>query len=311
MIARCLVAALLALSTEAAMAQTGPETADLPRTADGRPDLQGVWESRWFTLFERMPGMPAEMAEADMPGFIAAGIEARAQRPGNANPDSDIDSMPELVKVGGTYRTSLIIDPPDGRLPFTPEGRKRANGLHLNSADQPEHRTESERCIVGSGRAPMISPPTNAFIQIVQPPGRVMIMAESMNDVRELRPGTAQVSPFPTFRGDAASRWEGDSLVIETTNMRDEVRFAPLTYVVLSPQTVVVERIAPVSATEFRYSYTVSDPVLYTRPWSAETTYVRSASRTYEYACHEGNYALANILRGGREADRRALLVDR
>lgn len=302
MIARCLIAVWLAVSTEAAIAQTP----DLPRMADGKPDLQGVWESRWFTLFERMPGMPAEIAEEDMPGFIALGKASRASRPGNANPDSDIDDVPQLVKVGGTYRTSLIIDPPDGRLPFTAEGRKRANGLHLNSADQPEHRTESERCLVGQGRAPMISPPTNAYIQIVQPPGRMMIMAESMNDVRELKPGSAQVSAFPSFRGDAASRWEGDTLVIETRNMRDEVRFAPLTYVVISPQTVIVERIAPVSVTEFRYSYTVSDPVLYTRPWSAETTYVRSASKTYEYACHEGNYAMTNILRGGREADRRA-----
>jgi hypothetical protein len=88
--------------------------------------------------------------------------------------------------------------------------------------------------------------------------------------------------------------------------MRDDIRFAPVAYVVFSPQSVIVERIMPVSANEFRYSYTVSDPVLYTRPWTAETTYVRSASTIYEYACHEGNYALANILRGGREADKRA-----
>jgi hypothetical protein len=153
----------------------------------------------------------------------------------------------------------------------------------------------------------MISPPTNAYIQIVQPPGRVMIMAETMNEVRELKPGEAAKTPgFASWRGDAVSRWEGDTLVVETRNMRDEVRFAPLTYVVLSPQSVIVERITPVSKDEFRYSYTVSDTVLYARPWSAETTYVRSAAKTYEYACHEGNYALANILSGGREADRRA-----
>jgi hypothetical protein len=296
------LAACLAAASEAAIAQTA-ET--LPRTADGHPDLQGVWESRWATMLERPPGVPLRIAPQQATEMHLAGVKLRANLPGAANPESDTDYEP-LVMVDGEFRSSLIVDPPNGRLPYTQEGLRLRRAWQPDALDNPEERTTGERCITG-GRAPLLPIPTNSYIQIVQPPGLVVVQAEAMNDLRSVpidRP--ARVSTFPNFMGDAAGRWEGDTLVIKTTNARPDIRWSPPgSTVVIRPQTLIVERFQPVSPREIRYSFTVTDPDVYAQPWTVETTWIRSDSRIYEYACHEANYALANILRGGREQERR------
>lgn len=303
--ARCLAAILLAptpliMSTEAAIAQTA---APIHRLPDGKPDLQGVWEARWRTMLERQPGVKGLVMPPDqVAGYLAAGEAGRARRPGHSNPDSDFDMPYRMLQVRGEYRTSLIIDPPDGKMPLTDEGKRRAALANGDRADNPEDRLFHERCIAGQGRAPMVAPPTNAYIQIVQPPGAVMVLSEILGEVRAVRPGEpAAAKPFPTFNGDADARWEGDTLVVTTRNMRDDSRFAgPFIVLMLSPQSVVEERFTPVDADSFVYRYTLSDPLLYRQPWTAETTYLRSPGRLYEFACHEGNYALTNILRRPR-----------
>jgi hypothetical protein len=298
------LAVCLAASSEAAIAQSA---ATLSRTPDGHPDLQGVWESRWATMLERPPGVATLQVDPQTAAVMnQAGIKLRGNLPGAANPESDMDYT-ALVMVDGEYRTSLIVDPPNGRLPYTPEGLRLRRAWQPDTLDNPEERTTGERCITG-GRAPLLPIPTNSYIQIVQPPGLVVVQAEAMNELRSIpigRPGN--VSAFPNFMGDAAGRWEGDTLVIETTNARPDIRWSPPgSIVVVQPQTRIIERFQPVSQREIRYSFTVTDPVVYAQPWTVETTWIRSDSRVYEYACHEGNYALVNILRGGRELDRRA-----
>jgi hypothetical protein len=297
------LAACLALSSKAAIAQTA-ET--LPRMPGGHPDLQGVWESRWATLLERPPGVPLVIAPQQAVEMHQTGIKRRANPPGVSNPESDSDYAPFVV-VDGEFRSSLIVDPPDGRLPYTPEGLRLRSGWRPDALDNPEERTTGERCIT-AGRAPLLPIPTNSYIQIMQPPGLVVIQAEAMNELRSIpvdRP--ASISAFPKFMGDATAGWDGDTLVIETTNARRDIRWTPPgSTVVITPETRIVERFQPVSQSEIRYSFTVIDPVVYAQPWTVETTWIRSDSRIYEYACHEANYALVNILRGGRELERRS-----
>jgi hypothetical protein len=301
---RGIAAAIMALGAEAAIAQ---RPFDLARTPDGRPDLQGVWQFKWMTPLERPPGVDVLNLNAEEAKALAARMTAfRLNLPGNANPPSDTD-FSGLAFVDGSFRTSLIVDPPSGKLPFTEEGARRRDIYQMMQADNPEERAATERCIAGGGGAPMLAPPTNAYVQIVQPPGNVVFLAEALSDVRIVPLGGAKRSSvFASLHGDSTGRWDGDTLVIETRNLRADVRFAaPMSRVVYSPDTTIVETFTPVSAREIRYRVTVTDPVVYSRPWTAETSYIRTTDRMFEYACHEGNYALANILKGGREQEHR------
>ncbi len=214
-----------------------------------------------------------------------------------------------LAPVDGKFRTSLVVDPDTGRIPFTPKAEAAIEKLFSSDAlDNPEERDPSERCIAGGGRAPMLAPPSNAYAQIVQTPTHLVFLSEGLNDLRILpfdgvKPDARVTSPH----GLSAAHWEGDVLVVETTGFRadDEFRIAPPQGIMmLSPQSVVVERFTPISDHEFRYRFTVSDASLYTTPWTAETTYIRTHAPLYEYACHEANYAMTNILQGGRRIDR-------
>jgi len=176
------LSACLAFSCETALAQAA-ET--LPRTAGARPDLQGVWESRWSTALERPPGATSLRIDAILAAEMSrAGFARRANLPGAANPESDMDFMP-FVRVDGEYRTSLIVDPPDGKLPYTAEGLRLRARWQPDALDNPEERTTGERCISG-GRAPLLPIPTNSYIQIMQPPGLVVIQAEAMNELRQV-----------------------------------------------------------------------------------------------------------------------------
>jgi hypothetical protein len=288
---------------------------DLARTKDGYPDLQGVWEGRWTTPLERPPQAPALVLTAEQAaGMMAAMETGRRARPVNSNPDSDFDLI-GLARVKGEYRSSLIVDPPDGRLPLTAEGRALRSRFERESFDNPEERMSSERCVGGPGRAPMHTVPTNSYMRIIQSPGHVVLHTEAIDDVRILPLGGKHgPDAVLDLQGDSIARWEGDTLVVETRNFRadDPFRFSPpMSVVFLSATTTVTERFTRVSDSEIVYTYTVADPALYTRPWTAETTFVRTDARMFEYACHEANYSLANILRGGREMEKRAAVAKR
>ena len=242
----------------------------------------------------------------------AAGYhEGMALRPGHANPDSDMD-LTGLAPVDGKFRTSLVIDPDTGRIPFTPKAEAAIEALFSSEGlDNPEERDASERCIAGGGRAPMLVPPSNGYMQIVQTPAHLVLLSEGLNDLRIVPfDGVKRDARITSPHGLSTAHWEGDVFVVETTGFRadDTFRIAPPQGILmLSPESVVVERFTPISKDEFRYRFTVSDAGLYKAPWTAETIYVRTRAPLYEYACHEANYSMANMLLGGRRMDLQAI----
>jgi hypothetical protein len=234
-----------------------------------------------------------------------------------------LDPGTRYTTVDGQKRASLIVDPPAGRLPdLTPEAKQRQSSRQRPTSDQaareedpgfegpeayndPEIRPLAERCLIGfssTSGPPML--PTyfyNNLHQIVQTPDRVMILTEMVHDARIVRIGGVHLpKTIKKWLGDSIGHWEGDTLVVDTTNFTDNTRFMGST-----ENLRVVERFTRLDPKTLRYQFTVEDPKTWTRPWTAEYTWPLTNDLMYEYACHEGNYALGNILRGARlkEAD--------
>jgi hypothetical protein len=206
--------------------------------------------------------------------------------------------------VRGQWRSRILVDPADGKLPYRPQIRARLSGPPPDppsSYDNPEQRPNAERCLVGIGQPPMSSLSFAWVLQIVKTPGVVAIHAEYGDDVR-IVPITDQHGPktFTSRLGDSVGRWEGDTLVVETIGMpdADSFRLAPIVFI--SGDARVTERFTPVSDKELLYQFTVDDPKFYTAPWSAEFSWYRTDKQMYEHACHEGNYSLPNVLAGAR-----------
>jgi hypothetical protein len=294
----------------------------LPRTADGHPDLEGFWTNDTVTTLER----PVEFGDKQViTAEEAAAYAKKRQDQFLAQPKDDIhydDAIwqGENYKKQTTLRTSLVVDPINGRLPpLTPEGAARAaerakRGGAGGPADSAQTRTLAERCISwGNVGPPMIPPTYYANMQIMQSPDHVVIRHELMHDVRLIRLDAApRAGPgVQWMAGDARGRWDGDTFVVETTNFTEETNFRgpPRTTrqdITTSTQLRVTERFTLVDRDTIRYEFTVNDPATWTRPWSGEVPMRRIDGPIYEYACHEGNYGLANILRAARiqEANR-------
>jgi hypothetical protein len=278
------------------------------------PDLHGVWESRWLTPLERPPGVDQLSVDKAKAIEVAASIEKLlAGRPAHANPDSDMDFVPALVEVNGQYRTSLVVDPTNGVIPYNADGQRQLNAAFERTSgyDNPEERIDSERCTAGNGRAPILSPPTNAYIQFIQTSDTVVIWAEALSDLRILPLGGNLSTGLGGLQGVSSTRWDGDTLIVETSGFRlgDDLRIMPTGgAILLSPETTITERFRRMSDLELLYSFTVSDPGIYTAPWTAETVYRRTDQPVYEYACHEANHSLANILLAGRARDASAAM---
>jgi hypothetical protein len=220
--------------------------------------------------------------------------------------------------VKGEYRTSWIVEPADGRLPLTPEGRRRsaASAAMRGRLDPagPEHLAPNDRCIIGSrgsGGPAMLNNIYNSNYQIVQTPASIAIVAEMVHDARAIpilpSKAAAQAAHKPAamapWLGDSVAWWEGNTLVVETLNVHPQQgAFGP---VFLSAEGRVTERLTRVSDREILYEFQVEDPVNYTRPWRAEMSFTARPGRVYEYACHEGNYAMSGILAGARSAEGR------
>ncbi|HEY2749874.1 hypothetical protein, partial [Phenylobacterium sp.] len=228
-----------------------------------------------------------------------------------------LDPGRNLAQVKGEYRTSWIVDPADGQLPLSPEGRAlvaKANA-HARAADtpaNPENLEPWDRCLIssrGSGGPGMLNNIYNSNLQIVQTPGAVAIEIEMIHDTRAIPvfrdKATAQAAHGPAalqpWLGDATAWWEGDALVIETVNVNTEQGRAGPIY--LTPKGRVTERLTRVSPSQILYEFKVEDPAYYTRPWRAEMSLTASKDPLYEYACHEGNYALVDILKGTRAGE--------
>ena len=292
-----------------------PAETSIPRTADGRPDLQGVWDFSSVTPLQR----PEEMADQEfLTDEDVAVLEARAAgRVDTAPPAGNPGSYNRFwfadgTTVSGTRRTSLITDPPNGRLPsYTDTGRARmalrAEARNRNAG--PEDRDVDERCILGFNSGPPMLPGAyNNYVQVFQGPDHVVILNEMVNDSRivPLDGRPALPAQIQQWRGDSRGRWEGDTLVIETTNFKDIGTAHPAPNMelleALGPQMHLEERISRLDADTLLYRFTVTDPAAFTAPWSAELTMARADGRLYEYACHEGNYGLYNILAGAAVA---------
>jgi hypothetical protein len=328
-------------------AQNSANSYTPPRTPDGRPDLQGTYDLATLTPLERPAGLKAVLTQeeaAKLEKAVAARLEQgdrpikgdRAAPPkggdGSVGPAGNVggyntfwlDPGSSYTIVNGERRTSLIIDPPDGKVPaMTPTGKQRVAALlsrptsdtterndpglePAGSYDDPERRPLGERCLLGFGSTsgPPVLPNYfyNNLHQIVQTPDTVMILTEMVHDARVVRMNAQHLpKSIRKWMGDSVGHWEGDTLVVDTTNFTDKTRFRGS-----SENLHVVERFTRVDARTLLYRFTIDDPSTWEKPWTGEYIWPATDEHIYEYACHEANYALENILRGARLREKEA-----
>ena len=317
--------AAVVLSLLIATASTG-QTYRVPRTPDGQPDLQGVWDNDSMTRLQRpkdikaLVATPDEIATLEKKGFDRYAKVIAPVSPSDPAPEYDkvtdddrFESPHGLMRIGGQARTSQITWPDDGRLPYTPASRAAAEKALKDEDifDDPEGRPFDERCLLGGGGG-VAAPITNRdLVQIIQPPGYVVLSGEQNHEVRIIRLDPERRLLHPNIRpwmGDTVGWWEGPTLVAETTNLNptDVWRWSGGDWIALSKDARITERFTRTAPGEILYSYMIDDPAHYTQPWRGEMQYRASTARVFEYACHEGNYALTGILAGGRQKDREA-----
>jgi hypothetical protein len=332
---RCLAAVLTiaaAVSLASAMAAAQSAATAVPRTTWGHPDLTGTWTNDTFTPLQRPASLAGkafftpEEAETLHRALTADGVDPLATNALTALIDGkDVDDLQqgqedihydnalwltEAKRKGlSTLRTSLIVDPDDGRIPpRTPEAQKReaarAAALKGRAFDDPEIRPLSERCVIWPHEGPpLVPPPYNNVYEIYQTPTHVVIVQEITHNARIIPlDGRAPLPPgIRQWSGDSRGRWDGNTLVVETTNYNGKARFQASTDTLR-----VSERFTRTDADTIDYTFTVEDPNTWTRPWTAAIPMMRVDSRIFEYACHEGNYDLTNILRVARTLERDA-----
>jgi hypothetical protein len=311
-----LVGSVLAIDAQqrpaASPASAARATAAIPRTADGKPDMQGNWSNATYTPLER----PAEFKDREHFSVEeAADYAKRAHERFLSQPDDDAHYdnsiwMVEKVQKGVTsLRTSLITEPANGRMPaVNAEGRKRAEARaaarkQVGLYDSAQTRGLSERCIYWAHEGPPILPTGyNSNVQLMQSPGEFVVIHEMMPTARiaplDNRPQVGE--GVRSLRGVSRGRWEGDTMVVETTNLTDRTAFRGS-----SEYLKVTERFTMVDKDTIRYQFTVEDPHTWDTPWKGEYPMLRVAEERYEYACHEGNYGMPNILRGQRQEEAR------
>jgi hypothetical protein len=206
-------------------------------------------------------------------------------------------------------RSSQIIDPEDGKIPWNAPYKEKAATLRrtvLNDFDNPEQRPAIERCLSSNGAPPMQPNLDGNIYQFVQTPDTTVILSEFVHDARIIRMnGTHSPAAVTSWLGDSIGWWNGDTLVVETKYFapNSSVRLNARYVFFVSPETIVVERFTRVSDSELNYVFTVSDPVYYSLPWTGETHLLTTKDRMFECACHEGNYSLRNILEAARVQD--------
>ncbi|MBL8553549.1 MAG: hypothetical protein JNL41_04665 [Phenylobacterium sp.] len=329
--AAALLAPLLALALAApAVAQP------VPKTRDGHPDLSGAWSNVSLTKLERPGNLKGPtMTEAEATALAANDPLRRAaeadRKPSDPNAGAlapggalghdavFLDGGETYAKIRGEYRTAWIVDPADGRMPLTELGqrRKREAAAMSNRMDPagPEDLAPNDRCLIGSrnsGGPGMLNNIYNSNYQFLLTRDALVVIVEMGFGVRIIPihadRAAAQAAHQPAtlarWMGDSTAWWEGPTLVVETVDVRDEQgRFGPI---FLSEKGRVTERLTRSSKDEIAYEFSVEDPVHYTRPWRAEMVMTALPGRIYEYACHEGNYALPGILGGARAAEAEA-----
>lgn len=316
------VVALTALAAEAQNApkKIAPAKSWTPtRTPDGQPDLQGTWVNATITPFERPAQLSGKQTLSDQE---AAQLEqqAAANRVDRPPREGDVGNYNQAwfdsgTKVVKTRQASLVVDPPDGKVPLRPEAEAKRDYNLAHTTDSYEYMSMWDRCITRGVPGDMFPAGYNNSYQIVQVPGYVLILAEMIHDARVVpldnRPHLP--SGIRQWNGDSRGHWEGNTLFVDTTNFNGKSWIASnaaagrIKGIPQSTAAHIVERFTRVDADTILYEATVEDPNAYTRPWKVSIPLTRDPEyRIYEYACHEGNYAMEDILNGGRVQEKSA-----
>ena len=298
-----------------------------PIASDGHPDLQGVWTNATITRMQRPPEFNGKLnlTDAEAKAYEAKDADAAEEKPGKdgvslggqvfsgANAGYNvlfIDRGNELARVDGMKRSSLIVDPADGKVPPPAADRQaggrgrggRGGGGGGGQYDSVKNRPMSERCLVGFGSTsgpPMLPVLYNNNYQIVQTKDTVMILVEMVHDVRVIRMNAEHDPPeMKKWLGDSVGHWEGDTLVVDTTNFTNKTRFQGT-----GENLHVIERFRRVDPSTVLYRVTIDDPSVFSKQWTMEYPFVATDAPVYEYACHEGNYAMTDILGGARKTE--------
>jgi hypothetical protein len=276
-----------------------------PRLPDGQIDLQGVWSHTNLTPLERPADVKTFIITPQEAAAIEAKIDARNEDLSRPSEPSLYFDKRTLEPIRGQLRSSIIIDPADGMIPgnaLFKDLAAKAKASVMTAFDGPEQRPGSERCLSSLSAAPPITlVPAGDLRQIVQTSNTIAIVSEELHEARVIRMNAKHApAAITSWLGDSIGRWEGDTLVIETTHFAptSATRAGPASLFFVSPQTLVTERIRRIAADELSYSFTVNDPTYYTTAWHGETRLKRSTARLLEYACHEGNYSLTYVLQG-------------
>jgi hypothetical protein len=298
------------VSGQTAAAQKTQKTWTSPRTPDGQPDLQGMWNSASGTPMERPDELKGKEFFTEQEAVAwAKMMEERSKRDGKGNRGVGTynDAFWEIgTKTVKTLRTSMVIDPPDGKIPpLTPEAaaerKKRLD--KIRRPDGPEDLALGDQCLMFSTGSPPMTPYNyNSNYRIVQTKDQVAIYVEMIHDTRIIpldgRPHLP--SNVRLWYGDSVGHWDGDTLVVDTTNFMDKTSFYG------SDRNMhVVERFHRLDAETILYQFDVDDPTAFTKPWKGELTMTSASGPIYEYACHEGNYALPGVLKGARADENR------
>jgi len=306
------------------------ESWEPPLTEYGQPDMQGVWFYGTSTPYDRPPALgnqqsyTEEEAQEVLDSLLEADrqkgqpLDSRRSAPAAGAAiaqQADLNfstSRTNLIRINDQYRTSQIVSPTNGRLPLQQGGRDYFETLAdqgRGAFDGPEIRPVSERCVGPNGgpMAPVIGWFYNANMQIVQTKDYVMLLAEMNHDARIIPlANKAEGISFPQWMGNSVGHWEGNILVVETTGFRPEQSWFAFR---LTDKLEITERFELTSPNELFYSYTFSDPELYTEPVTVEKNIVRRevSEQIFEYACHEGNYSFSSILAGARRLELEAM----
>ncbi|MDP6582191.1 MAG: hypothetical protein QF681_16180 [Vicinamibacterales bacterium] len=318
------VAAVVLLIPLPVSAQSAADLAPM-RTPDGQPDISGIFTFRTLTPLERPAALEgqAQLSAEDAAAFEAS-ERTRLNRdlfdPETGAPSAGYQSREEGgvlsynefwyergIELTSDKRTSLVVDPPDGRIPYTPDFRQ-ANGvrrLNLRNgfADHYTDRSLGDRCMMGSNAGPPMRPGSyNNNVLILQVPGYVTILNEHIHNTRVIPITDRPHGDLRQWSGDSRGHWDGETLVVETRNFRQATNFSGS-----SRDTHLLERFTRIDLDTVMYEFTIQDPNNYTRPWTAAIPFRRTDGPLFEYACHEGNYGLTGIMAGARNLNTQAV----